>query len=106
MVLSEYEAKRHELDEQMAKLNEMESEKKNGVVYQVPVRGQTHSVENRTIEARAKELVKGLSERQGVVAQKVQGRKAGRQRKDAPVASGISDGKQYRMQGNEKGRRR
>ena len=28
MVLSEYEAKRHELDEQMAKLNEMESEKK------------------------------------------------------------------------------
>ena len=28
MVLSEYEAKRHELDEQMTKLNEMESEKK------------------------------------------------------------------------------
>lgn len=58
MVLSEYEAKRHELDAQMQKLNEMESEKKMELSIKLQSELQKISSQMGTLKKRRQELEK------------------------------------------------
>ena len=58
MVLSEYEAKRHELDAQMQKLNEMESEKKMELSIKLQSELKKISSQIGTLKKRRQELEK------------------------------------------------
>lgn len=91
MILSEYEAKRADLDTKMQELNTQESEKKNGVVHKVSGRVQAHTGTDRTVKAQAERGFEELSERQGMVARQIQDGEASGVRKDAPVETGVLD---------------
>lgn len=104
MVLSEYEAKRAELDKKMEELNEMESEKKNRAEHQVSGRLQEDPGADRTVEAQAEGAAEAVPERQGMVPSEVQEGKSRRDQQDAHAATGIPDGERHREQGDPSGR--